>query len=184
MALFQYSASNIGISINPSALSKVGKFTVFGYGEDEFLTVELNDDNFSTVQGADGVVVRSYKKASIANMTLTLQQTSTSNVLLSALLDADKNLLGSGIFAIAITIPPVGIGNVTPVPLTTLFTQISCATAYISKMADFNYGKESGERGWSITLVDPIFDKISLEQITAGTNYAIQSASQVIGGIF
>jgi len=172
MALFQYSARNVTIKIKPiNPLYK--PFSVVGFGEGEFLTVELADDDYTTVSGADGLVVRSFKPNPIGNCSLTLQQTSPSNDALTFLRNKDKEIIGAGIFTLEVIVPPI-TNDVTQIAgIRSGLSTVITATGYISKIANYTYGKESGERQWGITLVNPVFEQDVLDAIyTAITTVA------------
>jgi len=174
--LFQYSAKTTIITLTPIALSALtslgiampASHTLAGFGEDEFLTIEMSDDDVTTVAGADGYVVRSSLPNVIGSGTLTLQQTSPSNLILEAYREADKQVFGAGIFQMEVTVPTFKNGAVI-----SGFGkgETMIATAYVTKMADYKFGKESGERAWGITVVDPLFknSKIAGDLATIGS---------------
>ena len=154
--LFQYSAKNTIITISPQITLGIPEYVVTGYAENDFASLTLSEDDWATTAGADGLVVRSFHPNPISTMTLTLQQTSPANTFLSYLRNIDKQVIGSGVFAIKIQTPAAaaglnqngfGTGNT-----------MSCSTAYVSKMADLGYAKDSGDRAWSITLVNAVFE--------------------------
>jgi hypothetical protein len=173
MALFQYSARNVIITITP--VNKLYQpFTVMGYSEGAFLSVDLADDDFATTSGADGHVVRSFHPNPIGNATLTLQQTSPTNDKLTFLRNKDKMVVGSGVFEISVKVPPITnpIASAIPNAQTGISTVIS-ATGYVSKNANYEYGKDSGDRAWNITLINPVFEANVSEQIfNIATNVA------------
>jgi Protein of unknown function (DUF3277) len=72
-----------------------------GYGEDEVMALEWEEDQFVAFVGADGEVSRADTNNGLATVTLTYAQTSAANDRLSALLLADKaapNGAGAGLF--------------------------------------------------------------------------------------
>jgi hypothetical protein len=163
MALFQYSAKNTVITANLNPAAGIGKsHTFIGYGEDEFFSIELDDDDYTTVVGADGLVVRSFKPNPVATATLTLMHTSPSNAVLTHLRNMDKEIIGAGVFTLQLTVPPVATNAAVSGAITSIlgapFTSLT-ATAYVSKLANYQYSKEVGERAWTLTLVDCIFEK-------------------------
>lgn len=178
--LFQYSAKTTTITLVPLSLAGLAKIglnvpaghIVAGFGEDEFLTIEMADDDITTTTGADGFVVRSSLPNKIANGVLTLQQTSPTNLILEAYQKADKLLFGAGLFKFSVKVPTFKTG-VLPSGFGTGDT--CTATAYVTKMADIKFGKESGERAWAITLVDPQFKS------TGGAIGAVLGTLGIIG---
>lgn len=189
MALFQYSAKNVIITITPNPLSGMKPHTVLGFGEDEFFTLELSEDDYVTVVGADGTVVRSLKPNPVSTATLTLQQTSTSNLILTRLRNLDKEVMGGGVFGITVSTPAIATGllDATSLPIGSPFDTISCQTAYVSKMSNYEYAKESGERAWSLTLIDAKFEGgnllESIVNLVGDVAGLIKGAADVFDGI-
>lgn len=165
--LFQYSAKTTIITIEPLALAGLSQLgiqmpaihTVEGFGEDEFLTIELTDDDITTTTGADGVVVRSSIPNKVANGVLTLLQPAPSNLIFEAYRQADKLLFGAGLMKFTVKVPQFKNGTVVSGFGT---GETMTATAYVTKMADYKFAKESGERAWGITFVDPEFKNSKL----------------------
>jgi hypothetical protein len=167
--LFQYSAANTLISLSGFGVQLTQRFgsashTITGYGEDTFLEIEVSDDAFVTKVGADGTVVRSGIENPLATATLSLQQTSPSNLVLEYLHQLDKEILGAGVVTFTVEIPSIksdfiqsGFG--TGVPFT--------GTAYVKKTASYSYGKESGERSWVLDVVNPVIEKSVLNSLIA-----------------
>jgi hypothetical protein len=178
MALFQYSARNVIITITP--VNKLYQpFNVLGYGEGAFLTVDLADDDFATTSGADGHVVRSFHPNPIANAVLTLQQTSPSNDQLTFLRNKDRIVVGSGVFGFSVKVPPITnpIASAIPNVQTGISTVIS-ATGYVSKNANYEYGKDSGDRAWNLTLINPEFDANFIDQVFSTSINVANSIAQ------
>jgi hypothetical protein len=165
--LFQYSAQNVNIALSgfaPLFLQKFGSssHTVSGYGEDTFLEIEIDEDAFATTVGSDGVVVRSLVANPLATGTITLQQSSPSNLIFEGLHQIDKSFVGAGLFSFSVTTPLVqsslvqsGFGT------GSTFT----ATAWIENTANYSFGKESGERAWSMKFVDPVIEGSTLNNL-------------------
>jgi hypothetical protein len=72
---------------------------VSGFAADTYITIAMDNDAFTDSAGADGEVVRSKTNDSRATVTLTLQETSQSNNILSTLHNADILANGAGVFA-------------------------------------------------------------------------------------
>ena len=176
MALATYSARGIQINLRSTILPQLVKgYRVSGYGPDEFLTIETEDDDWTTEEGADGFVVRSAMPNVIANIQLTLQQTSPTNKVLTGLYNIGKGLdpvagIGADVFTLDIRNPLTPFNVNEP----SIFNSPS---AYISKIAPMNYAKESGVRVWEITAVD---GKFTENLTTAIANATVQSARQAV----
>lgn len=72
-----------------------------GYGEDEVMQLEWQDEQFTTFVGADGEVSRASTNSGLATITLKYAQTAAANDRLMALLIADTstpNGAGAGMF--------------------------------------------------------------------------------------
>ena len=124
----------------------VGAFPISGYADGDFVTVAYTSDAYTKITGADDLTTRSKTGDSSGEITITLQQTSESNAVLSALALADR--LGAGVGTILIR--------------DTNGLDIHTSTqAWIRKMPDATYGKESGDRVW-------IFDCVGLESFVGG----------------
>lgn len=67
-----------------------GATIVTGYAEGTFVSIARNGDLFEKVRGADGGVDRVNKNANDFSVTLTLKQTSPTNLALSLLATADQ----------------------------------------------------------------------------------------------
>lgn len=65
-----------------------------GYADGEFIRVEGASDDFSDVVGTDGEVSRSKTSDRRATVTFILMQTSSTNALLSAISNADRDAPG------------------------------------------------------------------------------------------
>lgn len=158
--VYQYSARSTNIVVKPfspmvEGLTRDRDYKIQGYGEDEFLTITLEDDDFTTTSGADGLVVRSFNPNPVATATLTLQQTSESNFIFEQLRQSDRLILGSGMFNLSVVVPIVksGLANVGLGASTTV-----SAIAWVEKQADYSFGKESGERAWTLKLANPQYE--------------------------
>jgi Protein of unknown function (DUF3277) len=94
MQMRAWSIRDLAISLNAVPLEG-------GYGEDEVMQLEWEEDQFTAYVGADGEVSRAATNNGLATVTLTYAQTSAANDRLSALLKADMaatNGAGAGMF--------------------------------------------------------------------------------------
>lgn len=90
-----WNIKDLAISLNAVPLSDGG------YGEDEVMQVEWEEDQFTAYVGADGEVSRATTNNGMATVTLTYAQTAAANDRLTALLKADMlapNGAGAGHF--------------------------------------------------------------------------------------
>lgn len=77
--------------------------TLSGFAEDTFVMIERNSETFETYAGADETYTRIYKPDTSAKITVSLQQTSNSNDILSLLYNNDKATRdSSGLFSIMV----------------------------------------------------------------------------------
>lgn len=110
-----------------------------GFGPDSKVEVTF-PDAFSMEIGTDGEVCRTRINDYTATVKVTLMQTSSSNDVLSAMHNIDRN-------------SPFG-GGVGPLLLKDLLgtTHVAAPQAWIVKFADSAYGKSSGTREWTFQL--------------------------------
>ncbi|VFR81234.1 Phage protein [plant metagenome] len=113
-----------------------GANQIKGFTEGTFINVEEITDGTTRQAGADGEVARVMSTDTGIRITVTLQQTSLSNAILSAYLKADR----------------LGGGGALPVTLTDLrgATVAAAGSAWIVKMANAEFGQELGSREWVI----------------------------------
>ena len=104
----------------------------------DFCTVAFDEEHFTYSGGSDGEGVRSKNPVKSGTIVLTVMQGSTSNSVLSAASKAD-DLTGTGTFSILVK-------DNSP-QATSLH---SADTAWVEKVADAGYGKEAGDREWTI----------------------------------
>lgn len=114
-----------------------GASQITGYAEDTFVGIEEITDGVTRQAGADGEVARAMSSDTGVRITLTLQQTSRSNDLLSGYLRADR--LSGG-------------GGALPVTVTDLrgTTLVAAAAAWVVKSANVELGSTLGNREWTI----------------------------------
>lgn len=117
-------------------LMLVNAVPMTGFAEDSFISIAPNAD-MSTIQvGADGEVARSLGTNRTCTVTLSLQQTSPSNDVLSALIDVDA-VTGGVLF-------PVTVQDL-------LGRSIFVASqGWISRRPTIAFGREAGNREWTI----------------------------------
>lgn len=79
-----------------------GAFTITGVADGTFVVIEAMTDGVTSEAGAYGDVARSMSLDPRHTITVTLQQTSDSNTLLSGLYQADRVSGGNGAFPISV----------------------------------------------------------------------------------
>ncbi len=130
MALHQYDAKQVIVII--------GVVPVSGYADGSFVSVENNEDAYTLLVGTDGEATRSRTNNNSSRITLTLQQGSLSNALLSGLHEIDKNSIsGAGCF-------PVLIKDLQGTSM------YAAEKAWIVKRPTAEFGREAGSREWII----------------------------------
>lgn len=132
MALKTHSLTNWVITFGAAVIS--------GFDEESAISIEFPNDKFEMVQGGDGNdSTRSYNPNwDMANITITLQDSSTSNqsLSISALLD-NAVLTGTAQFTAKNVITGQGYTG---------------ADAFITKQPDAEIGRNSTTREWNITV--------------------------------
>jgi len=79
------------VTYDPKLVSfSIGENTIVGYAPGTFIEFEANEDEWTTVVGADGKTCRVKSNNLTAQFRVTLMQTSPSNDILSALRNADR----------------------------------------------------------------------------------------------
>jgi len=117
----------------------VGVHTVTGVADGTFIAIEPMGDGVTSEAGAYGDVARAMSLDPRHQITLTLQQTSRSNDVLSAIHDADRLSGGNG--AVPVTL--------TDLRGSTLFA----GTAWVVKKATATFSKGLEAKEWSIESV-------------------------------
>lgn len=116
----------------------VGPAIMQGFADGEAFTMELDDDLYQKVTGADGDVSRSRRHGMAASAMIKLMQTSPSNNVLSgyAILDQKTN------------------AGVVPLVVKDLLgtTVLFSAYGWVKKPAVVSYSKEVTNREWAIDL--------------------------------
>lgn len=116
----------------------VGPAVMQGFADGEGFSLELDDDLYQKVTGADGDVSRSRRHGQSANAKITLVQTSPSNAILSAYAALDRAVNGG--------VVPLSVRDL--LGTTVLFS----AYGWIKKLPPVTYGKEITNREWMIDL--------------------------------
>ena len=114
----------------------VGGATLSGYADDTFVEVARDEDMWALNIGADGEGARSKSNNRSGTVTITLQQTSEGNRILSDLAVADE-LTNSGVFPCLVKDSSGASIHV-------------AEQAWVQKMPDSAYARESGTREWVI----------------------------------
>lgn len=126
---------------DPAEVTMVfGPVTIRGYADGTFINAERNSESFTLKVGADGEATRSKSNDRSGRVTFTLEQSSDSNALLSAIMIQDEQT-NSGVYPLLIkdnSGPAVGK------------TLLAAPAAYIEKPPGVEYAKESGTREWAI----------------------------------
>lgn len=128
MAVATYDPSGLTLSVFGSV--------PHGLADGTFLTIERDEELFTTVQGADAEVARAKIPGSLGTIRLGLLQTSTFNAVLSAAVVADG---ASG----------AGIG---PFVLREGNTVIASGECWVRAVPSVEYGKEINAREWTLTV--------------------------------
>lgn len=125
-----YDPKSIALTVNGIPIS--------GFADGEFISFEYDEDAFSKVTGADGISSRAKSNNNDGNLTITLQQTSPSNDVLTGIAVADK-LSNTGVV-------PVILKDI--LGTTTIFS----ANGWIRRIPQVNYSKEISNREWVLDL--------------------------------
>lgn len=123
-----------------SVIIAIGGVPMSGFADGTFLEITADAQQFSKVTGADGYTTRVKTNNYGGTLTLTLSQSSPSNDVLSALLNADR-LRNAGVV-------PILIKDLTGT------TKIFSATAWIQQMPDVAYGNAINNRAWVFDLAE------------------------------
>lgn len=128
-------------TIDPAQLTIVFGGIIFeGYTDGSFVSIERNEDTWTSKTGCDGQTARVKSNNRTARLTVTLQQSSKTNDALSNLMNADE-ANGSGV-------APLHVRDAAG------RTQVASLTGWIVKPAVIEYGKELMDRAWTIEASD------------------------------
>lgn len=108
-----------------------------GHGEDEFISIEFDEDAFVKTKGVDGKVIRNRILDRSGRITLTLSAASQTNVALSTIYNLDQVGPG-GAGVAALTIRDGNSGQ----------TLIHAANAWIARPPDLSFGQTAAPRVW------------------------------------
>jgi len=118
----------------------VGGFPMGGFADGEFMSFERNNDAFTQSVGADGDTTRVKSNDRSGSLTITLDQTSLSNDVLSGIAQLDEKA-NAGLVPIL-----VKEKNGT----STLFA----GNGWVQKMPVMSFGKETTTRVWIIAMAE------------------------------
>jgi hypothetical protein len=118
-----------------------GGVPLSGFADGTFINVTGASDTFVKSVGADGEVARGRSNDETCEVTLTLMQTSLSNVYLNTVKEADK-ISSSGV-------KPLSITDLSGTGL------MFWPQAWIRKAPDVEYAKEVGDRAWIFDTGQP-----------------------------
>lgn len=118
----------------------VGGVPMSGFADGTFMTVARENDSFTKVSGADGIVSRAKSNDKSGSATLTLAQTSPSNDVLTGFSQADE-LSNNGVVPVLVQ------------DFSGRSTYVS-AFGWVRKPPDGEFGKEITNREWIIDLAD------------------------------
>jgi hypothetical protein len=132
MAFSSYDPKKIVITL--------GGTPITGYADGTFANFERTNDTFSMTTGADNLTTRTKRNDKSGSLTITLQQTSLSNDILTtfAILDETAN---QGIFSMQIKDT---LGT----------TLVSAKSAWVRKYAPIERGNELSNTEWIIDCAD------------------------------
>lgn len=120
-----------------------------GFGDSDMVTVALDEAHFTKYKSVDGEVSRSFNPTSSGSFTITLNQTSRANQILSGLLLADiADNTGNLVF-------PVTVRDLNSSD--TFYLGTNC---WVESMPESNFAKEIETREW-VLQSEKIFFNIS-----------------------
>lgn len=120
----------------------VGGAQMQGYAEDQFVEIAPMSDRVVSKSGADGEVARAISTDRRHTVTITLQQTSPSNDILSGFAKADDLTCGGAAF-------PILVQDLCG------RTMFAATSAWVSKAPSITFGREVSDRVWEITTGNP-----------------------------
>lgn len=118
-----------------------GGVPITGFADGTFISITQENDSWAKKVGADGEVIRARSNDDTCEVTITLQQSSDSNIALSVVQATDR-LTGFGMRPLIIT----DLNGV---------TIQSWMQAWIKKAPDWEYGKEASDRAWVLSTGQP-----------------------------
>ncbi len=120
----------------------LGGVLVTEFYDGEALNVELSDDDFETMVGSHGAVVRSAKYNNVADFTINVIQGSPTNALLFSLLQADRTS----------TSAPFSFGYVDPANNDT----VTGPAAWFNKPPPMSQQVAAQARVWAGKIANPV----------------------------
>lgn len=138
MGMKSWNIKDMSISLNAVPLDDGG------YADDEVMTLEWAEDQFSVYVGADGEVTRANTNNGLATVTLKYAQTAAANDRLMALLRADLALgngAGAGMFSARDAYGTTAVG---------------AERAWVMGYPALSVGKTVKVREWKIQLADAL----------------------------
>lgn len=131
--------SNKVASFNPADVDVIiAGNTITGYADGSYVDIERDNESFTKVTGANGEVTRVQTNDKGGKCTMTLLQSSESNLILSNLLNIDE-ATGAGTFPLMIKDNSGG-------------TIMAGAVCWINKPAKVTYSKSIENREWVIDI--------------------------------
>lgn len=116
---------------------------ISGYADGEFVTIDQDEDSFTSVVGTDGHASRSKNENKMGKVVIKLMQTSKLNDVLSALHNADR-------------LAPGGAGIVDVLVKDNNGTQLYHSTeSWITKPPAKSFDKSAKSREWTFATTDP-----------------------------
>jgi hypothetical protein len=135
---------------DPTAVTvSFGALILSGFADGTFVTVSRSNDAFTKVSGADGTVSRAKSADRSGEVTVVLQSTSPSNLLLSAIALEDE-VITSGVGVLPLVVKDAEGSSV-----------YFAGSAWIRKTPDGEFSKEITDRTW-------IFDTGQLDMLAGG----------------
>jgi len=122
----------------------LGGVAVEGYADGTFITAQRNNQTFNLVSGASGETVRAKSNDKTGTLEITLLQSSATNDWLSGKMLADEGPTNAGKFSVAM-IDKNGT------------TVVSAVEGWVQQPPAVEYGKELGERTWTIECGELLF---------------------------
>jgi hypothetical protein len=137
---------------NPKEVTvTVGAFAISGFSDGSFVRVEFDEDHFSKRVGTDGEVTRTQTNNYTGKISITLDQASPSNDVLSGIAALDR---ASGAGIVSSTVRDVNGTSLA-------FAQNS----WVMKQADIDFANESQDREW-------VMDCGQMDVLVGGANEA------------
>ncbi len=118
----------------------IGGLEMSGFGDDDFVSIENESDDWSDSVGVDGEVTRSKQNDRRATVTITVKNSSPVNTLLDGMRKAD---LLTGLATVSILIKDLR-GDAT----------YFCRQAWIMRAPDTTFSRDAGDREWAFRCAE------------------------------